>query len=86
MSKIVSGAIKYDWERGETSLLVIVNYRLHPFIRQTYWSPAEGGDCELWSDCKLFDVELESNKALRDEIDELCRDDAAEKCEEYDEP
>jgi hypothetical protein len=83
MSKSVRGSIKYAWQRGDTELLVVIYYQLHPLIPQTYWQPAEGGDCELWSDSCLFDAELEANKELWQEIDELCRDDAAERCEEY---
>jgi len=34
-------------QRGDDELEVRVTYSVSPFIAQTYWQPAEGGDCEI---------------------------------------
>ena len=34
-------------QRGDEELELCVIYSVSPFITQTYWQPAEGGDCEI---------------------------------------
>lgn len=68
-------------ERGDDELELVVTYSVTPFIEQTYWQPAEGGEVELHS-VKHGDVEIEltdaEESAIIDECQARCCEDQSE--------
>ena len=52
-------AFRAELDRGDDTVEVEVTYTCTPFIDQTYWQPAEGGEIEIQSitlDGKSIDV------------------------------
>ena len=78
-------------QRGDDELELCVIYSVSPFIEQTYWQPAEGGDCEIISaqfagidaatmPAPLSDAEYES---LQIECEERADGDAQDAAADY---